>query len=301
MPIKSLTEVKNPSLLFSFRYINRRVTHLKDISRFRNLTELDVNGNLLQQEVSELKQLPFLKRLNLAGNQIKEMWALPQALEVLNMSHNQLKKLDGDILKQLRNLNTIDVSNNGLEGLDGIQSCQRLKRLLARNNQIQNLQSCKDLNFLVEIDLENNPIDSYDQVLGLIHNKRDILVLNLKLSPLMVKIQSLEEFEAAAEQHMEGEQGTTLISDFKNLLKFLYNGAFYRSKRVYLRIRHQMQQIVKRSISNFSNDGSSSNDARHSANQNQAAQKNGGAFSPLHGSFPNSGTNPHRKMLPSQP
>lgn len=204
MPIKSLTEVKNPSLLFSFRYINRRVTHLKDISRFRNLTELDVNGNLLQQEVSELKQLPFLKRLNLAGNQIKEMWALPQALEVLNMSHNQLKKLDGDILKQLRNLNTIDLSNNGLEGLDGIQNCQRLKRLLARDNQIQNLQSCTDLNFLVEIDLENNPIDSYDQVLGLVHNKRDILVLNLKLSPLMVKIQSLEEFEAAAEQHMEG-------------------------------------------------------------------------------------------------
>ena len=54
VPIKSLTEVKNPSLLFSFRFVNRNVTHLNDISRFRNLTELDVNGNNLSTEVKEL-------------------------------------------------------------------------------------------------------------------------------------------------------------------------------------------------------------------------------------------------------
>ena len=68
MPVKSLSEVKNPSNLITFRFMNRKVTHLKDISRFRNLTELDVNGNLLQQEVPELSSLPFLKKLNLAGN-----------------------------------------------------------------------------------------------------------------------------------------------------------------------------------------------------------------------------------------
>ena len=48
MPVKSLTEVKNPSNLITFRFVNRKVTHLKEIGRFRNLTELDVNGNLLQ-------------------------------------------------------------------------------------------------------------------------------------------------------------------------------------------------------------------------------------------------------------
>ena len=77
VPVRSLNEVKNPSHLISFRFINRKVTHLNDIGRFRNLTELDVNGNLLKQEVPELQKLPFLKKLNLAGNQITEMWHLP--------------------------------------------------------------------------------------------------------------------------------------------------------------------------------------------------------------------------------
>jgi len=68
VPVKTLTEVKNPSNLITFRFVNRRVTHLTEISRFRNLTELDVNGNLLKSEVPELCNLPFLKKLNLASN-----------------------------------------------------------------------------------------------------------------------------------------------------------------------------------------------------------------------------------------
>lgn len=68
MPVKSLNEVKNPSNLITFRFVNRKVTHLNDIGRFRNLTELDVNGNLLKSGVPELLKLPFLKKLNLSDN-----------------------------------------------------------------------------------------------------------------------------------------------------------------------------------------------------------------------------------------
>ena len=63
--------------MISFRFVDRKVKHLNDIGRFRNLTELDVNGNLLKQEVPELQKLPFLKKLNLASNEIEEMWPLP--------------------------------------------------------------------------------------------------------------------------------------------------------------------------------------------------------------------------------
>ena len=41
---------------------------------------------------------------------------------------------------------------------------------------------------MIEMDLENNPIDSSNQVLRAVQNKKDILLLNLKLAPLMVKI-----------------------------------------------------------------------------------------------------------------
>ena len=40
---------------------------------------------------------------------------------------------------------------------------------------------------LVEIDLENNPIDQYEQILALLEQKRELLVLNLKMTPILVK------------------------------------------------------------------------------------------------------------------
>ena len=46
--IKSLSEVKNPSMFISWRFCDRKLTDLKDISNFKNLAELDISGNLLQ-------------------------------------------------------------------------------------------------------------------------------------------------------------------------------------------------------------------------------------------------------------
>ena len=47
------------------------------------------------------------------------------------------------------------------------------------------------------MDLENNPIDSVTSILRAVQIKKDILLLNLKLAPLMVKVQSYEEFIAS--------------------------------------------------------------------------------------------------------
>jgi len=53
--VKSLSEVKNPQFLISFRFSDRKVKEIKDISLFKNLTELDLSGNLLYEEVTELR------------------------------------------------------------------------------------------------------------------------------------------------------------------------------------------------------------------------------------------------------
>ena len=246
MPVKSLTEVKNPSNLITFRFVNRKVTHLKEISRFRNLTELDVNGNLLQQEVPELINLPFLKKLNLSGNQIHEMWQLPKTLEILNLSFNCLKKLNNQVMRSLCNLTTLEISNNGIESLEGLEHVSRLKRLIARNNQIQQLAPINNLKLVIELDLENNPIDSALTVLKAVSAKKDILLLNLRLAPLMVKVQSYEEFIESVEVASlestttgEAEQPSKLVQDFGQLLTFLHNGTFYRRRRIYSRIKQQ--------------------------------------------------------------
>ena len=60
---------------------------------------MDVNGNLLQNSVPELSNLLFLKKLNLSGNQITEMWDLPKTLEILNLSYNSLKRLNVQVMR----------------------------------------------------------------------------------------------------------------------------------------------------------------------------------------------------------
>jgi len=44
---------------------------------------------------------------------------------------------------------------------------------------------------LIEIDLQGNPVNSTTQVVQTIVTKKDILVLNLKNSPVMDKIQTI--------------------------------------------------------------------------------------------------------------
>ena len=93
----------------------------------------------------ELLNLPFLKKLNLSGNQIQEMWSLPKTLEILNISYNCLKKLDVTVMRSLCNLTTLEISNNGIESLDGLENVHRMRRLIARNNQIQALDPISNL------------------------------------------------------------------------------------------------------------------------------------------------------------
>ena len=146
--------------MIKFRFVNRKATHLQDISTFKNLTELDVDGNLLQNEVPELKKLAFLKKLSLAGNQIIEMWNFPQTLELLNLAGNQLKALSPSVCSSLCNLKMLDVSNNRLEHLQGVEHLVKLKRLICKSNLVECLRPMRNLTMLIEIDLESNPIKS---------------------------------------------------------------------------------------------------------------------------------------------
>ena len=97
---------------------------------------------------------------------------------------------------------------------------------------------------MIELDLENNPIDSALTVLKAVSAKKDILLLNLRLAPLMVKVQSYEEFIESVEVASlestttgEAEQPSKLVQDFGQLLTFLHNGTFYRRRRIYTRIK----------------------------------------------------------------
>lgn len=69
---------------------------------------------------------------------------------------------------------------------------KRLKRLISKNNLIIETLPLKEITTLVEIDLESNPLDSFPKLFENLMNKNDILVLNLKMSPVMLMIANYE-------------------------------------------------------------------------------------------------------------
>lgn len=121
------------------------------------------------------------------------MYALPQTLEVLNISNNQLQTLKSEVTQNLKNLTTLDISKNCLTTFEGIQPLKRLKRLIAKSNLIRDLAAhLAEIHALIEVDIENNQIDSYLDMLRTVQNKPDLLVFNLKLNPIMTAISTYD-------------------------------------------------------------------------------------------------------------
>ena len=291
-PVQKLSDVKNPQKLLSFRFVNRKATKLSEIQYFKNLQELDLSGNLLQEKVGEICTLNYLKRLSLCNNKISEPWPLPSSIEILNMSYNHIKKMPEQVCKGLKNITTLDLSNNKLETLENLCFMQRIKRLLVKNNFVREMAPLKDNNTLFEIDLEGNAIDSHKDFLHFVKNKNDLIVINLHLNPLMVEVQTIEKFNedliqkapelvtqktqqeveelklllGLTNDQEEGRQKTypesakeeethrvlNLVEELGSCMTFFKNGVLYRNKRVFAKLKH-FQLKSKRSASNYSN------------------------------------------------
>ena len=92
----------------------------------------------------------------------------------------------------MREVTTLDVSNNKLESLEHFQHMTRIKRLVAKNNHIRLLAPLRPLESIYELDLEGNAVDSHIDFLEFIKGKNDLIVVNLHLNPLMVEVDCIE-------------------------------------------------------------------------------------------------------------
>lgn len=103
------------------------------------------------------------------------------------------------------------------------------------------MQPLFGLVMLVEIDLLGNPIDTNAQIAPLIINKPEILIVNLRQTPIALKTRSAEEL------FKDNKEAVLLLSEYRS-------DVLYRNKRVYSKINAAYAQLTKRSISNFSSE-----------------------------------------------
>ncbi|XP_017108612.2 nischarin [Drosophila bipectinata] len=171
---------------------------------WRELTELDLTGNLLTQIDGSVRTAPKLRRLVLEQNRIRNVQNLSE------LPHLQLLSLSGNLINEcvdwhltMGNLVTLKLAQNKLKTLSG------LRKLLS----------------LVNLDLSSNQIEELDEV-DYIANLPLLETLRLTGNPLAGSVdyrpRVLARFhERAAEISLDNEPGTQLELDTALVLSAL--------------------------------------------------------------------------------
>lgn len=150
-----LAEIPTPSALVTLAWTHRAAAALPSLRAFKNVTDLDLTGNLLNT-LPEIQQLRYLRKLSLSANNLERLWPFPPSLEHLCLSDNRLTSLTA--LQGLKHLHTLDVSNNQLTAVNTGGLLPALKCLYAAHNQIATLEDLKRMPALTEADLGENAL-----------------------------------------------------------------------------------------------------------------------------------------------
>jgi internalin A len=90
-------------------------------------------------DISPLKELKSLTRVNLSNNEISEVFSLRElkSLTKLNLSHNQI--VDIRVLEELESLTKLNLGYNSISDISALKNLKRLEQLDITSNQIKQL------------------------------------------------------------------------------------------------------------------------------------------------------------------
>lgn len=143
---------------------DRMVEVLTDVAPFapdwENLETLDLSNRRLESLVRLKDFVPSLSRLHLDHNAIAYLTGLPSEVRLLTASYNRIPSIVS--FGHLRNLETLDVSNNEMDDLSSLEVLSQLRHLKADNNGISSLHGIDRLEQLHTLSLRGNKLRQLD-------------------------------------------------------------------------------------------------------------------------------------------
>ncbi len=169
---------------------SHNITNLDGLQHFTSLEKLDLQGNNIT-DIPPLKSLKSLKELNLCCNSLQSIEALGslENLEKLNISwngisdigplekltrlkelwlgsssmlapvaYNQNKISDVSALKDMSDMEVLDLQELDIKDIDALKEMRKLKKLLLRGNEASDLASLQNLAELEYLDISGNNV-----------------------------------------------------------------------------------------------------------------------------------------------
>ncbi|WP_080833646.1 leucine-rich repeat protein [Cohnella massiliensis] len=158
--ISSLELLAKCTNLTSLKISRNQITDIKPLSELTQLKQLVISDNRVA-DLKPLIQLKQLKWLELRGNMLKDQDINPLKdlvnLEVLDLKANQIQNIS--VLKNIPGLKVLHLSDNKISDLDPLKGMMNLYALFLENNQISDLSIIMGLPKLAELGLSGNLID----------------------------------------------------------------------------------------------------------------------------------------------
>lgn len=168
MTLSGIHKIKNLTNLKTLK-IEQKLEDIEGIQNFKNLTELQIKGAKFQNNVSELKDLTKLTKLELSQSKLFNLRFLDKLknLEILILNNNQIEFSTG--LKNLPKLKHLNLGENKLKFLDSMEGLLSLESLYLYDNELENVQGLFPLTNLKKLLLHSNDLKDLNGIEGLVN------------------------------------------------------------------------------------------------------------------------------------
>ncbi len=164
-----------------------------------DLTDFDIQ-NL--DQIENIKNLTFVKELNLSKNKLKTLpeWISNfKSLEKLNLNYNNFIEIPKPI-GSLSALKELKMEDNDIRKFpEFITGLKNLEALSLDSNKIKTIpSSIENLKTLQELDLSSNPLTTLPESIGHLNALKRIILLGSRITeipPSIVNLQNLEEVD----------------------------------------------------------------------------------------------------------
>ena len=147
-----VTSLDKISYLRGLEYLNLKCSEDEALNEYskKNCEKMGIT------DISFLKEIPFLRHLNLSNNNILDFKPLGELsdLEYLNLQNNKIKTIPK--LNKLKRLKFLDLSHNEIEDISKLEEMNNLVLLKLNSNKISNIETIYQLKKLRFLNLSKN-------------------------------------------------------------------------------------------------------------------------------------------------
>jgi len=189
-----------------------KISSLKGIEEFTNLTNLDLSSNNFSNEqLQYLENLTNLEVLRLDSNNLSDLKAIANLTKLRELSLNNNQIEDISILANLTQLESLSLNYNSVSAIEVVKKLTNLKEIYLDGNKISGLGAIATLTKLEILSGNDNEIATLDDF---IHNLSQLRYLSLRNNQIKAeKMRPLVKLTQLQEVHLDGNQ----ISDVRFL------------------------------------------------------------------------------------